>query len=104
MILPLHYRLSLDILPMQASAVSSERVFSSAADTKTKDRNCLSDFNMEALQILKYAWKCEPLKTVGKWQLATDAELLAADCLASPQKVFELLGAGKIDELLDLFK
>ena len=86
---------------MQAS---SARVLSSAANTKTKDRNSLSDLNMEAFQILKYTWKCGQLETTGKWQLATDAELLAADSLVSPEKVFELLGAGKIDELLDLFK
>ena len=45
----------MDILPIQASAVPSERVFSSAKETTTARRNKLSPELMEALQILKFS-------------------------------------------------
>lgn len=45
----------MDILPVQASSVSSERVFSSSKLTFTRERNQLSAENMEYLQVLKHA-------------------------------------------------
>jgi hypothetical protein len=47
----------MDYLPIQASSVPCERVFSSSAETDTKKRNRLGSDLMEALQILKYALK-----------------------------------------------
>jgi hypothetical protein len=46
--------MAMDILPIQASSVPSERVFSSGAETDTVKRNHISPVLMEALQILKY--------------------------------------------------
>jgi hypothetical protein len=47
----------MDFLPIQASSVPCERVFSSSAETDTKKRNRLKPEFMEALQILKYSLK-----------------------------------------------
>ncbi|KII82962.1 hypothetical protein PLICRDRAFT_120018 [Plicaturopsis crispa FD-325 SS-3] len=51
---PLLYRVALDVMPVQASAVPCERVFSSSKATDTDQRNSLSPVMMEMLQILKY--------------------------------------------------
>jgi hypothetical protein len=45
----------MDILPIQASAVPCERVFSSGKETMTACRNCISGELMEALQLLKFS-------------------------------------------------
>ena len=45
----------MDILPIQASSVPCERVFSSAKETMTPRHNHISTKMMEALQILKYS-------------------------------------------------
>lgn len=47
----------MDILPIQASSVPCERVFSSSKETITARRNSLSPRTVEALQILKYSTK-----------------------------------------------
>ncbi|KDN46242.1 hypothetical protein RSAG8_04469, partial [Rhizoctonia solani AG-8 WAC10335] len=44
-----------DVLPVQASSVSSERVFSSSKNTCTLSRNKLGADTVEMLQILKYS-------------------------------------------------
>ena len=44
----------MDYLPVQASAVPSERVFSSSAQTDTARRNRINPLLMEALQMLKF--------------------------------------------------
>ena len=45
----------MDILPIQASAVPCERVFSSAKETTTLRRNRISPELMEAFQMLKFS-------------------------------------------------
>jgi hypothetical protein len=47
----------MDILPIQASWVPCERVFSSRKETITARRNSLSPRLVEALQLLKYSTK-----------------------------------------------
>ena len=47
----------MDYLPIQASSVPCERVFSSSAETDTKKRNRIGPTLMEALQMLKYHYK-----------------------------------------------
>ncbi len=47
----------MDILPIQASSVPCERVFSSSKETITARRNALSPHLVEALQLLKFATK-----------------------------------------------
>jgi hypothetical protein len=47
----------MDILPIQASSVPCERVFSLSKETTTARRNKLEPKLVEALQILKYGKK-----------------------------------------------
>ena len=58
---PSLYRMALDYLPIQSSAVPCERIFSSAAETDTKRCNRTHPALMEALQILKFSLKRERL-------------------------------------------
>jgi hAT family C-terminal dimerisation region len=45
----------MDIIPIQASSVPCERVFSSSKETITARRNSLSPKVVEALQLLKFS-------------------------------------------------
>src|SRR5271168_5364039 len=54
---PTIFRIAMDYLPIQASAVPCERVFLSSAETGTKKRNRIKPELMEALQILKFSLK-----------------------------------------------
>jgi hAT family C-terminal dimerisation region len=47
----------MDVLPIQASAVPCERIFSSSKETTTNRRNHLGPRMMEALQLLKFQSK-----------------------------------------------
>ena len=47
----------MDIIPIQASSVPCERVFSSGKETLSARRNAISPSFMEALQLLKFATK-----------------------------------------------
>jgi hAT family C-terminal dimerisation region len=57
----------MDYLPVQASAVPCERIFSSSAETDTKRRNRISPPLMEALQMLKFHLKKERLNFTAAW-------------------------------------
>jgi hAT family C-terminal dimerisation region len=59
--------MALDFLPIQASAVPSEQVFSSSAETDTKKRNCINPVLMEALQMLKFTLKKARLNFTDGW-------------------------------------
>lgn len=67
----------MDYLPIQASSVPSERVFSSSAETDTKKRNRISVILMEALQMLKYDIKKCQLSFTEKTKL--DQHVLLED-------------------------
>ena len=51
---PILYKVALDIIPVQASAVLSEPVFSSNTQTDTDQRSNTNGSLTEVLQILKY--------------------------------------------------
>jgi len=51
---PTIFALAMDVLPIQASAVPCERVFSSAKETMAPRRSRISPNLMEALQLLKF--------------------------------------------------
>ena len=57
----------MDYLPIQASSVPCERVFSSSAETDTKKRNRISPLLMEALLMLKFHLKKERLSFTENW-------------------------------------
>jgi len=62
--------MAMDYLPIQASSVPCERVFSLSAETDTKRRNRLSPLTMEALQMLKFYYKKEHLNFTLGWMMA----------------------------------
>jgi hypothetical protein len=76
---PIHYAAAMDILPIQASAVSCERVFSSAAETDTKHCNRLGAQTMEALQMLKFMRKKDRLNFTKGWVTEEDHLMDSAD-------------------------
>jgi hypothetical protein len=67
---PTLFRIALDYLPIQASSVPCERVFSSAKETDTPRRNRIHPALMEALQMLKFSLKKERFNFTGGWQTA----------------------------------
>src|ERR1700730_8101276 len=67
---PTLYAIALDYLPIQASAVPCERVFSSSAETDTKWHNRIHSTLMEALQIVKFSLKQKRLDFTGGWATA----------------------------------
>lgn len=69
----------MDFLPIQASSVPCERIFSSSAETDTKKRNKISPALMEALQMLKHHFKNNRLdfsqrELVNQWDVMDDPE------------------------------
>ncbi|KAF5353140.1 hypothetical protein D9758_008770 [Tetrapyrgos nigripes] len=64
---PSLFRLALDVLPAQASAVPCERVFSSSKETDTDKRFRMSTVLMEVLQILKHLYSDDRLDFCKSW-------------------------------------
>jgi len=64
---PTLFAMAMDYLPIQATAVPCERIFSSSAETDTKCRSRISALLMEALQILKFRFKKEHLSFMKGW-------------------------------------
>lgn len=62
----------MDYLPVQATSVPCERVFSSAKDTDTAKRNRISPDLMEALQMSKFSMKKERLNFMNRWSAPED--------------------------------
>jgi len=72
-IYPTLFRAAMDYLPIQASAVPCERVFSSAGETATKRRNRMKPELMEALQMLKFMLKKKHLDFMEGWRGVEDS-------------------------------
>lgn len=70
---PTLFALAVDYLPIQASAVPCERVFSSAKETDTLKRNRILPVLMEALQMLKFSLKKDrqSISFTDGWKTAT---------------------------------
>lgn len=73
------YRLALDILSAQASAVSCERLLSSAKETTTARRNRVGTVLMEALQSLKFLYKSQRIIFKIAEELCQPSELTVPD-------------------------
>jgi hypothetical protein len=65
---PTLFSMAMDYLPIQATSVPCERVFSSAKETDTAKRNRIRPLLMEALQLLKYSLKKDRLNFMDGWQ------------------------------------
>jgi hAT family C-terminal dimerisation region len=91
--------MAMDYLPIQATSVPSERVFSSAKETDTSKRNRISPNLMEALQLLKFALKKERLDFTKGWCL------LESDLVGASWPAGDLLGSlfsgGDVDLAVD---
>jgi hypothetical protein len=59
--------ITMDYLPIQATSVPCEQVFSSVKETDTMKRNQISPVLMEALQLLKFLLKKECLNFTRGW-------------------------------------
>jgi hypothetical protein len=90
--------MSLDFLPIQASAVPSEHIFSSSSETDTKKRNRINPVLMEALQMLKFALKQSHLNFTKGW---ATSELLLEELEPESGKdlLTDLLGLNSEDAI-----
>ncbi len=64
------FSIALDYLPIQASSVPCEHIFSSAKEMDMKKHNHIHPTLMEALQILKFSLKKERLNFTNGWTTA----------------------------------
>ncbi|KIM50808.1 hypothetical protein SCLCIDRAFT_144617 [Scleroderma citrinum Foug A] len=67
--LPTLFAITMDYLPIQASSMPCERVFSSSTETDTKKCNRIGPTLMEALQMLKYHLKKMWLNFCANWSI-----------------------------------
>jgi hypothetical protein len=77
MTFPTLFAMAMDYLPIQASSVPCERVFSSSAETDTKRRNRIGPPLMEALQMLKFYLKKDRFSFTAAW--ITEEEQMVDD-------------------------
>ncbi|SRR6266478_9478823 len=94
---PMLFKIVLDYLPIQASSVPCERVFSSAKETNTLKRNCIHPVLMEALQTLKFLLKKERFNfTCGVTTLQGHLMTSLWRCLAALRDDTKLYGLGVV--------
>jgi hypothetical protein len=67
---PTLFGIALDYLPIQASSIPCECVFSSAKETDTLKRNHIHPVLMEVLQTLKFSLKKEQFNFTHGWQMS----------------------------------
>jgi hypothetical protein len=96
---PTLFKVAMDYLPIQASSVPSERVFSSSAETDTKKRNRIHPVLMEALQMLKFALKKGRLNFTQGW--ITSESMMCEQDLDSNDLLSQLLGADNTEDIVD---
>jgi hypothetical protein len=77
--------MALDILPVQASSVPCERLFSSSKQVATERRARLGSDRFEELLIMKSAWR----GTISDWATSNSVEVEEVDLV----EYEELLGA-----------
>jgi hypothetical protein len=106
-VFPTLFRIAMDYLPIQASSVPSERIFSSSSETDTRKRNRIHPILMEALQMLKLALKKGRMDFMQGWVAdekdMTETEAEGIDLLIkllgdNPEEVVDEILAGFGDE------
>ena len=98
---PVLFHLAMDILPAQATVVPCERVFSSSKETCMLHRSQLGPITFEILQVLKYLYQRERLDfTTG---ILAKEEDYTIEGPVTELAVLELLKAGKVEELQELY-
>jgi hypothetical protein len=97
---PTIFAIAMDYLPIQASSVPCERVFSSSAETDTRRRNCISPLMMEVLQMLKFQLRKECLDFTAGW--GTSERQMVDDDLEEDllQKLLQLNFDDHLDTLM----
>jgi hypothetical protein len=110
---PTLFGIALDYLPIQASSVPCERVFSSAKETDTLKRNRIHPVLMEVLQTLKFSLKKERFNFTRGWQTSLSemkrtkhagttkdllAHLLTGDRQATTDALLHALSADEDDD------
>ncbi|KIJ21094.1 hypothetical protein PAXINDRAFT_56100, partial [Paxillus involutus ATCC 200175] len=76
---PTLFCITMDYLPIQASLVPCEHVFSSSGETNTKCCNHISPILMEALQMLKFFLKKDHLDFTKGWATSQKEMLMDVD-------------------------
>jgi cytochrome P450 len=89
--------MAMDYLPIQATAVPCERVFSSSAETDTKQRNRIHPDLMEVLQMQKFLLKKACLNVMDAWIMA-EKEMLEDE---PEHDLLSTLLEGNIQDKLD---
>jgi hypothetical protein len=97
------FAIAMDYLPIQASSIPCERVFSSAAETDTKKQNRITPALMEALQMLKFLLKKKVLDFTTGWKTEESAMLgeIGAEADSRPGIMLGSLLGGDIERVRD---
>jgi hypothetical protein len=99
------FPVALDVLPVQASAVPCERLFSSSKETCTDCRNCILPKLLEALQVRKFLLKQRHAGAFDFMEgFMVKEEDYAIDGTLTLYAIEELLSLGRLDELHDLLR
>ena len=91
--------MAMDYLPIQATSIPCEHVFSSAKETDTAKRNRISPVLMEALQLLKFSLKKERLNFMKGW--STSEAAMSGELLTSTEDHLSSLFAGDPNAVMD---
>jgi hypothetical protein len=97
------FQVAMNTLPVQASAVSCERVFSSAKRTITDDRNRLVAQTIETKQIVKYALKSARFSLQSRWN-TSPLEASAATIAEDLEAALKSRNADTLEALMEEFK
>jgi len=94
---PTLFAIMMDYLPIQATSVPCEHIFSLAKETDTTKQNRMSPMLMEALQLLKFSLKKQHLNFMEGW-LTSQA---AMEVWLQDHDLSTLLMGNKVHEVMD---